>query len=182
MDEAKNPHGEFAYGSGHLDPVKAVNPGLVYEVSKQDYIKMLCSIGFNSSKLRIISGDNSTSCVAAETFTPKDLNYPAMTINVTKNKVFTVSFPRRVTNVGLSNTTYKAHIFANSQLSITVRPRTLQFKRLNEKHSFVVVVTGKIVHQNTTESASLVWSDGIHNVRSPIVIHTYSFPRSIAKR
>lgn len=175
MDASKNPDAEFAYGAGHLDPVKAVNPGLVYETSKEDYVRMLCSNGFSNSKLRIISGDNS-SCAAADTITPKDLNYPTMAINITKNQPFTVIFPRTVTNVGLSNTTYKAHIITNSRLTITVKPSTLPFKWLNEKQSFVVVVTGKGFHQNTTQSASLVWSDGIHNVHSPIIIHTYSFP------
>ncbi|KAL1813701.1 hypothetical protein ACET3Z_023766 [Daucus carota] len=162
MDASKNPDAEFAYGSGHLNPVKAANPGLVYETSKEDHLRMLCSIGYSNSKLRIISGDNSTSCAAADTFTSKDLNYPAMTMNITKNKPFTVSFPRTVTNVGLSNSTYKAHIFTNSKLSIIVKPSTLLFKRLNEKQSFVVIVTGKRLQQNTTASASLVWSDGIH--------------------
>ncbi|KAK1353471.1 Subtilisin-like protease [Heracleum sosnowskyi] len=176
MDASKHPDAEFAYGSGHLNPLQAVNPGLVYETSKKDHLRLLCSIGYSNSKLRIISGDNSTICAAADTFTPKDLNYPAMTINITKNKPFTVSFPRTVTNVGLSNTTYKAHIFTNSQLNITVKPSTLLFKWLNEKQSFVVVATGKGFQQNAMQSASLVWSDGIHRVHSPIVIHTYSFP------
>jgi hypothetical protein len=36
--------GEFAFEAGHINPVKAINPGLVYETSKEDYIKMLCSM------------------------------------------------------------------------------------------------------------------------------------------
>ncbi|KAM1167373.1 hypothetical protein TB2_028933 [Malus domestica] len=34
--------GAFAYGSGHINPVQAVNPGLVYEACEEDYIKLLC--------------------------------------------------------------------------------------------------------------------------------------------
>ncbi|KAI4305424.1 hypothetical protein L6164_028792 [Bauhinia variegata] len=39
---------EFAYGSGHLNPIEAVNPGLVYELSRDDYVEMLCNIGYNT--------------------------------------------------------------------------------------------------------------------------------------
>ena len=32
---------EFSYGAGHVDPIKATNPGLVYETLKEDYILWL---------------------------------------------------------------------------------------------------------------------------------------------
>lgn len=32
--------GEFGYGSIHINPVKAINPGLVYDTIKADYIKV----------------------------------------------------------------------------------------------------------------------------------------------
>lgn len=173
MDASKNPDAEFAYGAGHLDPVNAASPGLVYETSKDDYIKMLCTIGFNSSKLRIIAGGNVT-CPAGEKLTPKDVNYPTMTAYVAGNRPFTVSFLRRVTNVGLADSTYKAYIINRSQLNITVEPDILSFKSLNEKKSFRIIVNGKglELERYRMKSASLVWSDGFHKVRSPIVVYT----------
>ncbi|MCI05047.1 subtilisin-like serine protease, partial [Trifolium medium] len=33
--------GEFAYGSGNVNPHQAVHPGLVYDITKQDYVQML---------------------------------------------------------------------------------------------------------------------------------------------
>ncbi|KAK1379636.1 Subtilisin-like protease [Heracleum sosnowskyi] len=173
MDASKNPDAEFAYGAGHLDPVKAASPGLVYETSKYDYIKMLCTIGFNNSKIRIIAGGNAT-CPAGEKLTPKDINYPSMTAYVAGNRAFTVSFLRTVTNVGLANSTYKASIINRSQLNITVKPDILSFGSLNEKKSFRIIVNGKglQLERYCMKSASLVWSDGLHNVRSPIVVYT----------
>lgn len=106
MNPSKIPDAEFASGLGHLDPVLVANPGLVYETSKDDFVKMLCSIGFNTSNLRIIAGDNAT-CPRVEKLTPKDMNYPTITSIVVENKPFAVSFPRTVTNVGLTNSTYK---------------------------------------------------------------------------
>ncbi|KAK3026625.1 hypothetical protein RJ639_040652, partial [Escallonia herrerae] len=44
MNATKNQEAEFAYGAGHIDPVKATNPGLVYDTLKEDYIQMLCNL------------------------------------------------------------------------------------------------------------------------------------------
>ncbi|KAL8104741.1 subtilisin-like protease SBT4.3 isoform X2 [Apium graveolens] len=173
MDASKNPDAEFAYGAGHLDPVNAASPGLVYETSKDEYIKMLCTIDFNTTKLRIIAGGNVT-CPAGEKLTPKDLNYPTMTAYVAGNRPFTVSFSRRVTNVGLADSIYKANIINTSQLNITVEPHILSFRSLNEKKTFRIIVKGKglELERYRMKSASLVWSDGVHKVRSPIVVYT----------
>ncbi|KAG7556527.1 Peptidase S8/S53 domain [Arabidopsis suecica] len=37
---------EFAYGAGHVDPIPALNPGLVYESTKSDYIAFLCGMNY----------------------------------------------------------------------------------------------------------------------------------------
>ncbi|CBI16046.3 unnamed protein product, partial [Vitis vinifera] len=60
LNPTTNPDGVLAYGSGHVDPIKATDPGLVYEALKDDYITMLCSMGYGEHKLRLISRDNST--------------------------------------------------------------------------------------------------------------------------
>ncbi|KAH9661649.1 subtilisin-like protease SBT4.5 [Citrus sinensis] len=171
MNSSKNTEAEFAYGSGHVNPVKAINPGLVYETFKQDYIKMLCNIGYDESKVRIISGDGSACPKGSDKAPPKDLNYPSMAAQVSSGKSFVVNFPRTVTNVGVANSTYRAKVLQNSKISIKVVPDVLSFKSLNEKKSFSVTVTGKGVPQGAIVSASLVWSDGNHWVRSPIVVH-----------
>ncbi|KAB1217162.1 Cucumisin [Morella rubra] len=53
---------EFAYGSGHLNPVQEAHPGLVYDASEADYFDFLCKQGYNSTRLRLITGDNSSFC------------------------------------------------------------------------------------------------------------------------
>ncbi|OWM66759.1 hypothetical protein CDL15_Pgr010411 [Punica granatum] len=40
---------EFSYGSGQINPLKAANPGLIYEITKDDYVNLLCSLGFDES-------------------------------------------------------------------------------------------------------------------------------------
>ncbi|RHN66920.1 putative cucumisin [Medicago truncatula] len=52
--------GEFAYGSGNINPQQAIHPGLVYDITKQDYVQMLCDYGYDAKKIKQISGDNSS--------------------------------------------------------------------------------------------------------------------------
>ncbi|XVF24982.1 hypothetical protein REPUB_Repub13aG0174200 [Reevesia pubescens] len=174
MDQSKNEDGEFAYGSGHINPIKAINPGLVYEAFKQDYIKLMCSIGYDLDSIKAISGDNSSCPGISQNIPPKDLNYPSMTAFVPSNMCFTVNFHRTVTNVGLPNSTYKAQVVSpSSRLNVKVIPEVLSFKLLQEKKTFDVTVTGEGLNSSAMVSASLVWLDGIHIVRSPIVVHTF---------
>ncbi|KAL4586992.1 hypothetical protein LXL04_011640 [Taraxacum kok-saghyz] len=152
---------EFAYGSGHIDPHKATDPGLVYDTSKEDYHKIWCNI-----PQRI----NAT-CNANLTLT--QLNYPSMAVQVDVISPFVVSFPRTVTNVGKANSSYVASIKGGAKLHIVVDPNNLQFTALNQKKSFVVTVRGEgIKSPLTIESASLLWTSDNYKVRSPIVVYT----------
>ncbi|KAK9123137.1 hypothetical protein Sjap_012739 [Stephania japonica] len=171
MIATRNPDREFAYGAGHLNPLKAVQPGLVYESFEDDYIKMLCSIGYTSDMLKLMVGNTrTTSCPPNHKGAVWDLNYPTMALVLIKAPEKEATFTRTVTNVGLPNSTYKATTTFPSQLIVTVEPNVLFFKSLNEKQSFVVKVSAKPSSQNFV-SASVVWSDGIHNVRSPILVY-----------
>ncbi|XP_027096162.1 subtilisin-like protease SBT4.4 [Coffea arabica] len=161
---------EFSYGAGHLDPIKATNPGLVYETPKEDYIKMFCGLKYDSSAVRKIFGVNIT-CTVLVPFISKDLNYPTMTARVENGQPFSIQFPRRVTNVGLPNSTYRAKVTKSTcECDIKVEPDTLSFNALNEGKSFTVTISGEKVENMA--SASLEWYDGIHIVRSPIVLYS----------
>ncbi|KAK8615277.1 hypothetical protein V6N13_069054 [Hibiscus sabdariffa] len=169
MDPSKNPNAEFGYGSGHVNPIKAINPGLVYDNAEGDNIRFLCSIGYSEDKIRAISGTNSSCPKNSNQTLPRDFNYPTLTALVKIGYSFTVKLQRTVTNVGVATSTYNATISSSPELEVTVIPQVLSFKTLKEKKSYTVTVKGK--GGNIRESASLTWSDGIHTVRSPIVIH-----------
>ncbi|ESR38178.1 hypothetical protein CICLE_v10030114mg [Citrus x clementina] len=175
INATSNPGGEFAFGAGHIDPVKAISPGLVYEAFADDYVKFLCSLGYDTRKLQAITKDSST-CPSETKGTPKDLNYPSMAARVQENKPFAVNFSRTVTNVGQGNSKYKAKVTVDPKIKINVAPSDLSFKSLKEKQSFVVTVSGVGLKENSMVSASLVWSDGTYNVRSPIVLYTNKGP------
>jgi subtilisin family serine protease len=165
--------GEFAYGSGNINPQQALNPGLIYDITKEDYVQMLCNYGYDTNKIRQISGDDSSCHGASKRSLVKDINYPAMVFLVHRH--FNVKIHRTVTNVGFHNSTYKATlIHHNPKVKISVEPKILSFKSLNEKQSFVVTVFGEAKSNQTVCSSSLVWSDETHNVKSPIIVQRIS--------
>ncbi|GAU50036.1 hypothetical protein TSUD_243580 [Trifolium subterraneum] len=53
-------YAEFGYGAGEIDPVKALNPVLIYDANADDYFRFLCGVGFNKTILQKITRDNST--------------------------------------------------------------------------------------------------------------------------
>ncbi|CAH2069487.1 unnamed protein product [Thlaspi arvense] len=162
---------EFAYGAGHVNPIAALNPGLVYELDKADHIVFLCGLNFNVTALKLIAGE-AVNC--SRTTLPRNLNYPSMSAKIpVANSSFAVTFERTVTNFGTPNSTYKSKVVLNQgpELNVTVSPSVLSMKSVNEKQSFTVTVTGSNLDSEQLSSANLIWSDGTHNVRSPIVVY-----------
>ncbi|XP_012091179.1 cucumisin-like [Jatropha curcas] len=168
MSSEWNSDAEFAYGSGHINPLKAKDPGLVYDAEPIDYIKFLCGQGYDIGRLRQVTGDFSV-CSEENNGTVWDLNYPSFALS-TRNSTLVTSrvFNRTVTNVGLANSTYKATVTSPPGLNIEVNPSILAFTSLGQNLSFTLTVEGNIV--SSMASASLVWDDGIYQVRSPIVV------------
>ncbi|XP_073152954.1 subtilisin-like protease SBT4.3 [Henckelia pumila] len=172
MNATNDPNGGFSYGAGHINPIEAVDPGLVYEITPVDYIKYICNSDYDESRFSKILG---TSIICQDMkLTSNDLNYPAMTFQfLSKSFVstpFSAQFNRTVTNVGSTNSTYKAITSTSSDYNITVTPNVLEFTALTRKQSFVVSINGKIDYKRKI-FASLEWSDGVHTVRSPIVVY-----------
>ncbi|KAJ0705133.1 putative cucumisin [Helianthus annuus] len=166
MSPTKNTDAEFAYGSGHIDPSKAVDPGLVYDAGEQDYVSFLCGQGYNTTALKIVTGDASA-CLTAPNATVWDLNYPSFALSAHQSGKIRRTFKRTVTNVGAADSSYHANVVAPSGLVVKVNPSRLAFKGVGEKQSFVVTVDATI--GSNMLSGSLVWSDGVHKVTSPIV-------------
>ncbi|CAH2069450.1 unnamed protein product [Thlaspi arvense] len=167
---------EFAYGAGHVDPVAAINPGLVYETVEADHIALLCGLNYTRKNIRLISGDNVKCTEELSKTLPRNLNYPTMSAKVSGTGSFNITFRRTVTNVGAPNSTYKSKVVTSpgSKLSIEVSPSVLSMKSLNEKQSFTVTVSGDSLGTEQPASANLIWSDGSNNVRSPIIVYALS--------
>lgn len=171
MDKNRHEDLEFAYGSGHLNPEDAVDPGLVYDASEADYIDFLCKQGYNSTLLGLITGDNSTTCSSSGLGRGWNLNYPSFAVAVEDGQGIYATFNRTVTNVGSANSTYTLTWYMPASVTVSVEPSLLSFSALGEKKSFTVTVKGSPITQQPIVSGAIVWNDGIHWVRSPLVMY-----------
>ncbi|KAI5647317.1 hypothetical protein M9H77_33322 [Catharanthus roseus] len=164
---------EFAYGAGQVNPVKALNPGLVYDMNDLSYIQFLCHEGYNESSLANLVRQGYINCSKLIPALGEDaINYPTMQLSLKNDQEPTTGiFRRRVTNVGPARSIYSATIQSPKGVEIIVKPKTLTFTRVSQKQSFKVVVKAKPMSRTVTMvSGSLTWRSSSHTVRSPIVI------------
>ncbi|KAI9080708.1 hypothetical protein K1719_037374 [Acacia pycnantha] len=172
MSPELNPEAEFSYGAGQINPVKAVTPGLVYDINEADYVGFLCGQGYTTKILRHITNDD-FDCKKTKKENARDLNLPSLALKTTKSKPFSTMFHRTVTNVGAAKSVYKSKVIVpSSLLTIQVTPDVLSFSSVGEKKSFTVSIEGSI--NVPIVSASLIWDDGKVQVRSPIVVYDLS--------
>ncbi|CAN8325514.1 unnamed protein product [Cochlearia groenlandica] len=160
----------FDYGGGLVNPEKAAEPGLVYDMGTEDYIGYMCSSGYNDSLISRVLGKK-TNCP-----TPKpsilDVNLPSITI---PNLDQEVTLTRTVTNVGPVKSVYKAVVESPLGVTLTVTPTRLVFSSTKRVVSFKV--KAKTSHRVNTGYlfGSLTWTDSVHNVTIPVSVRTMIF-------
>ncbi|KAL0332305.1 UNVERIFIED_CONTAM: Subtilisin-like protease SBT1.7 [Sesamum calycinum] len=170
----------FDHGAGHVDPVSALNPGLVYDLGVEDYLNFLCALNYTSAQINSLARRN-FSCEARKTYSVNDLNYPSFAVPLQAQMGSTggsgsgtgstvVKHTRTLTNVGPPGT-YKVSTSSSSDsVKISVDPATLTFSQTNEKKTYTVTFTAPSMPSNTNEFARIEWSDGKHVVGSPVAI------------
>lgn len=167
-EEDGNLANSFSYGSGHFRPPKVADPGLVYDASYTDYLLYLCSIG-----VKVV--DSSFSCPAKPP-TAMDLNYPSLAISKLNG---TVTVKRTVTNVGQPKSTYFFSSTPPSRVLVKAKPSILFFNHVGQKKSFTITIEATsenlVTSKNDEKEEEYAfgwysWTDGPHNVRSPIAV------------
>ncbi|CBI38829.3 subtilisin-like protease SBT4.14 [Vitis vinifera] len=173
MSRKVNNDAEFAYGTGQVNPHRALSPGLIYDTDEMSYIQFLCHEGYSGKAIATIVGSKSINCSSLLPGQGSDaLNYPTMQLSLKDTNEPTVGvFRRRVTNVGPAQSVYNATIKAPQGVEITVTPTRLVFSRALQARSFKVVVKAKSTAFKEMVSGSLTWRSPRHIVRSPIVIY-----------
>lgn len=133
----------FDFGAGHVDPVAAFDPGLVYNTTIDEYLNFLCALNYTSSKIKQVTGQGFT-CDSSKKYRVEDLNYPSFAVTIqsasgrgdASGKPMTVQYKRIVTNVGKPGT-YKVYVSClSSSVKIEVEPKKLCFSKNYEKKSF----------------------------------------------
>ncbi|RZC49358.1 hypothetical protein C5167_017786 [Papaver somniferum] len=165
----------FDVGSGHVDPNRALHPGLIYDIAPNDYVAFLCSIGYNSTQLSVFDDDlKKVDCKSIGLSSPSDLNYPSFSVVFGSGSSNKVKYTRTVKNVEkLGSAIYKPTIRAPSSVKIKVSPKKLVFSDENRTLSYKITFTSLVKRKKgdvmkEPEFGSIEWRDGVHVVRSPI--------------
>ncbi|KAL6013160.1 hypothetical protein ACLOJK_003652 [Asimina triloba] len=160
----------FDHGAGHVHPVKALDPGLVYDITAADYLGFLCALNYTSEQIRAVARSN-FSC-GAGSYAVGDLNYPSFGVVFRGGGAAaeTVRHRRSLTNVGAAGT-YRARVTMGSEaVKVAVEPEELRFGAENEKKAFVVSFSSAVGAMSKPVFGRLEWSDGKHVVGSPIAV------------
>ncbi|XP_057951638.1 subtilisin-like protease SBT1.3 [Malania oleifera] len=167
LDTSRNaPSTPFDHGAGHIDPLKALNPGLIYDAGAQDYFDFLCTQGLSPMELQAFSKKRSCRNLA----NPADLNYPSISaVFPAKTSISALTLHRTVTNVGHAFSKYRVSVSRFKGASVKVQPETLIFTRKHQKLTFNITFITKS-RQPSPEFGRLVWKDESHIVKSPLVI------------
>lgn len=169
------PSTPFDHGAGHVDPVSALDPGLVYDASADDYLSFLCALNYSSTSIKMFTGGNPT-CSKGKRYRVEDFNYPSFAVPLMtasgegggSSELTVVRYTRSLTNVGPPET-YKVSISSNTRaVKIKVEPEELTFIEKYEKKVYSVTFTATSLPSGTTSFGSLTWSGGKYIVSSPI--------------
>ncbi|KAH9331348.1 hypothetical protein KI387_003456 [Taxus chinensis] len=176
LDPTLNANGdaELGYGAGQINPLMAVNPGLVYDADVDSYINMLCSQGYNETSLRLLTGDFIPCSSNLSNNGVWELNYPSIMVIGSVREPISAKFPRTVTNVGgaAGSASYKAEVEAPSGMNVTVEPDTLSFTSSGQKLSYSLKIESEVIPQEyALLSGALTWKYGNYSVRSPILVY-----------
>ncbi|XP_030523163.1 subtilisin-like protease SBT1.6 [Rhodamnia argentea] len=170
------PASPYDFGAGHLDLDLAMDPGLVYDITNDDYVSFLCGISYSNKVIQVITR-SPANCPAKKKPLPENLNYPSISalFSTSSAGVQSKTFIRTATNVGQPNAVYQVKVeSAPKGVTISVKPAKLVFTEAVKKWSYTVTVTADTRNLELGDSGaafgSLSWSDGKHVVRSPIVV------------
>ncbi|KAF7093783.1 hypothetical protein CFC21_096175 [Triticum aestivum] len=144
----------FDFGGGHIDPNRAVDPGLVYDIDAREYNKFFnCTLGY-------LGGCESYYL---------NLNLPSIAVPDLKDRVM---LRRTVTNIGPAEATYHLVVEAPAGIDVSVEPSVINFTQSTSKSvTFMVTFTTRQRVQGGYTFGSLTWSDGsTHSVRIPIAV------------
>ncbi|MCD7466891.1 hypothetical protein HAX54_003970 [Datura stramonium] len=167
LDEMLVPAKIFEFGSGHVNPSRANDPGLVYDTQFKDYLPYLCGLNYTNREVGNLL-QRKVNCSKVKSIPEAQLNYPSFSISLGEKPQ---TYTRTVTNVGEAISTYRVEIVSPRMVSVVVKPSTLKFSKLNQKMTYRVTfsTTTNITNMEVVHGY-LKWTSNRHFVRSPIAV------------
>ncbi|XP_039023478.1 subtilisin-like protease SBT2.2 [Hibiscus syriacus] len=168
-DINQSPATPFDMGSGFVNATSALDPGLIFDTTYEEYMSFLC--GINGSSPAVLNYTGQSCQLYNSTVTAVDLNLPSITI-AKLNQSNTVE--RSVTNIA-GNETYKVSWTTPSGVSMKVTPMCF-FISTGEKQ--VITITFNATTNDSVPSFGRIGllGDGGHNLNIPLsVIVKFSY-------
>ncbi len=156
-----NPVLIFRQGAGHVQPNKALDPGLVYDSGFNDWLALICATqpqGLDATCNALWNAGYSRDA--------SDLNQASIAIG---DMAGVQTVKRRVTNVSGKPLTVSATVTGMSGFTVAVTPASLTVAPRNTAE-FTVTFTRTTAALNAYTGGQLTWTGGGYSVRSPIVV------------
>ncbi|CAA0841093.1 Subtilase family protein [Striga hermonthica] len=169
LDEKLTPANVYATGAGHVNPNRALDPGLVYDIAMDEYVPFLCGLGYTEDQVEMITQEPADCSYKIPQW---QLNYPTFSVSLGPLQTFS----RTVTNVGEPVSCYSVRISEPPGVNIVVRPSRMCFTRLKQKATYHVMFhrSKNMIDCGNNESVAqgfLLWESGKYTVRSVIAIN-----------
>lgn len=132
-----------------------------------DYVHYLCAVSYNNSAISQLTGQPMV--CPSERPSILDVNLPSITIPNLRNSTTLI---RTATNVGAPESIYRAVIEPPTGVVVTVNPDVLVFKSITKSITFKVTVSSSHRVNAGYYFGSLTWTDGVHEVRTPLSVRT----------
>lgn len=149
----------FDFGGGNMNPDRAADPGLVYDIDAREYIN------FSNCTLQFYDDCGTYKGQLYQ------LNLPSIALPDLKDSI---TVRRTITNVGPTEATYRAVVEAPTGVEVCVEPPVITFTKGGSKSlTFTVTFKAKRRVQGGYTFGSLTWLDDMtHSVRIPIAVRT----------
>ena len=99
-----------------------------------------------------------------------NFNYPSIGV---QNLTGCVTLTRRLKNVGRPGV-YRVRVRRPEGVKVLVKPRVLKFRKIGEEKRFELTMIGAVA-EGQIGYGTLIWTDGKHFVKSPIVVSSGFF-------
>ncbi|HEX3264392.1 MAG TPA: S8 family serine peptidase [Candidatus Limnocylindrales bacterium] len=156
------------FGSGHVTPPAAFNPGLVYDSNLADWVRYGCGLG----QIQLVYGAGV--CSSFGSIDPSNLNYATIAIG---DLAGSQTVTRTVTNVSTDDAgLYNVSVQAPAGITVAVSPTTLTVPPGQSK-SFTVTISRTTATLGAYAFGSITWTEKkgktsphAHSVRSNIAV------------
>ncbi|KAB2622991.1 subtilisin-like protease SDD1 [Pyrus ussuriensis x Pyrus communis] len=172
IDQGLFPVDVFAIGAGHVNPAKANDPGLIFDIKPEDYFPYLCGLNYNETAIKIIT-QQTVKCSEVGVIPEAQLNYPSFSIKAGPNQTQSQYYTRTVKNVGPATSTYNLDLFVPHQMGMSVNPQVLTFTKVNQEITYrvdFIAQDGAGKDGVPYGQGYLRWFSDKHNVTTPIAV------------